>query len=160
MYAGPYVTLEPLRAFVVEDEIDICGYVLGALDTKKFRERFIAEWLPPLQKRYSDPQGDLTTWTLDEQIYHQIHHPWQDFYKALEPYPSHLHIDLLPRAQNQGNGKRMMQTLLEALKKAGSVGVHLGLDVRNTRALHFYKKIGFQILKDESLQGIYLGMRL
>ena len=160
LYAGPYLILEPDLAFVLEDEQGVCGYILGALDTLDFQKRYLDKWLPPLQERYPDPTGDETHWNKTQKIYHQIHHPDLNFLPIFEFYPSHLHIDLLPRAQGQGNGKRMMQTLLETLKKAASVGVHLGLDARNTKALHFYKKVGFQILKDESLQGIYLGMVL
>jgi ribosomal protein S18 acetylase RimI-like enzyme len=162
LYVGPYVTLELSLAFVLEDEIGVCGYVLGALDTKKFRERFVKEWLPRLQKLYLDPQGDPKTWTLDEQIYYEIHHPKTEVYKALEPYPSHLHIDLLPRAQGQGNGKRMMQTLLEALKKQGSRAVHLGMFASNTRAFHFYKRMGFHVVEDAEFPKdiLYLGLVL
>jgi hypothetical protein len=43
LYVGPYVTLKPSLAFVLEDELGVCGYVLGALDTKIFRERFVGE---------------------------------------------------------------------------------------------------------------------
>jgi ribosomal protein S18 acetylase RimI-like enzyme len=162
LYTGPYVTLEPSLAFVLEDNLGVSGYVLGALDTKKFRERFVKEWLPPLQKRYPDPPGDETHWTLDEKIYYQLHHPWTDIHKALEPYPSHLHIDLLPRAQGQGNGKRMMKTLLEALIIKGSPAVHLGTNPRNDKAFNFYKKIGFHVIDDSTLpkRTIYMGLVL
>ncbi len=151
LYVGPYVTLELSLAFVLEDDLGVGGYVLGALDTKKFQERFVTEWLPPLQKLYPDPQGDKTTWTPDEQIYHQLYHPWRGIYKALEPYPSHLHIDLLPRAHGQGNGTRMMQTLLETLVKKGSPAVYLGMRPENQRAFVFYKKMGFHIIEDAEL---------
>lgn len=160
LYAGPYVTLEPSLAFVLEDDLGVCGYVLGALDTKVFRERFVKEWLPPLQQRYPDPQGDETIWTPDEQIYHELHQPWLEIYKALEPYPSHLHIDLLPRAQGRGNGTRMMKTLLEALVKKSSPAVHLGTNPKNERAFIFYKKIGFHVIEDAALpkSTIFMGL--
>jgi ribosomal protein S18 acetylase RimI-like enzyme len=162
LYVGPYVTLEPSLAFVLEDNLGVCGYVLGALNTKNFQERFIKEWLSPLQKLYPDPQGDPKTWTRDEQIYHEIHHPQLEVYEVLEPYPSHLHIDLLPRAQGQGNGKRMINILLEVLKAKGSRAVHLGMFASNTRALHFYKKIGFHRIEDAAfpMDILYLGLVL
>jgi ribosomal protein S18 acetylase RimI-like enzyme len=160
LYTGPYVTLEPSLAFVLEDGIGVCGYVLGALDTKTFRERFVSEWLPPLQSMYPDPKGDEKTLTPDEQIYHEIHHPWLEIHKALEPYPSHLHIDLLPRAQGQGNGTHMMTTLLNVLREKGSRAVHLGTNPRNERAFVFYKKIGFHVIEDAALpeRTIYMGL--
>jgi GNAT superfamily N-acetyltransferase len=116
--------------------------------------------LPPLQKLYPDPKGDETIWTRDEQIYHEIHHPKTDVYKVLERYPSHLHIDLVSRAQGQGNGKKMMQVLLETLKGQGSKAVHLGMFVSNTRAFHFYKKMGFHVIEDAEFPEdiLYLGL--
>jgi ribosomal protein S18 acetylase RimI-like enzyme len=162
LYVGPYITLEPSLAFVLRDDLGVCGYVLGALNTKKFQERFVKEWLPPLQKIYPDPKGDETTWTLDEQIYHDIHHPKTEIYKAIEAFPSHLHIDLISRAQGQGNGKRMMEVLLDALRQRGSSAVHLGMFASNHRALHFYQKLGFQLLKPEEFpkEILYLGKHL
>src|SRR2546430_13446667 len=40
-------------------------------------------------------------------------------------YPSHMHIDLLPRAQGRGFGRRMMDDLMTKLRGRGSRGVHL-----------------------------------
>ena len=52
----------------------------------------------------------------------------------LGEYPSHLHIDLLPRAQGRGNGRALMETFLAALTERGSPGVHLGTSPQNVRA--------------------------
>lgn len=51
-YTGPYVTLQPDLAFVLEDDEGVCGYTLAALDTHAFYERMTAEWLPPLQAKH------------------------------------------------------------------------------------------------------------
>lgn len=160
LYAGPYVALEPSLAFVLEDDLGVCGYVLGALDTKVFRARFVKEWLPPLQKIYPDPQGKSELWTLDERIYYEIHHPRLEIYRVLEPYPSHLHIDLLLRAQGQGNGTRMINRLFNALREGGSHAVHLGTGQKNERAIMFYEKLGFHIIQDVSLpkRTVYMGL--
>lgn len=159
IYVGPYVTLEPELAFVLEDAQSVCGYVLGALDSAVFYQRVVSEWLPDIQKQVPDPPGEAKDWTPTEQLYHEVHHPDISLPKALKAYPSHSHIDLLPRAQGQGNGKRMMVKLLEALKKQTSPAVHLGMHPDNDRAFHFYKKLGFQVLDDPSLDKgtLYLG---
>ncbi len=159
LFVGPYMALEPDFAFVLEDEQGVCGYTLGALDTITFQKRYLEEWLPPLQKKYPDPTGDEDSWTEDQKIYHQLHHPEVDSPKVLESYRSHLHIDLLPRAQGQGNGKKMMQALLQALQKAGSSGVHLGLYTRNTRAFKFYTTLGFEVLETNQ-DTTYMGKQL
>lgn len=58
-------------------------------------------------------------------------------------YPSHLHIDLLPRAQGKGNGRALMTTLLTLLRSRGSTGVHLEMAPTNVGARTFYEKLGF-----------------
>src|SRR5690606_16031906 len=65
IYVGPYLELEPELAFVLEDASGVCGYVLGALDTKSFDEAFATRWLPPLRAVTPDPQGDPATWNAD-----------------------------------------------------------------------------------------------
>jgi ribosomal protein S18 acetylase RimI-like enzyme len=60
-----------------------------------------------------------------------------------EAYPSHMHIDLLDRAQGRGFGRRMMEAGMDSLRRRGSPGVHLGVSVRNEPALEFYRKLGF-----------------
>ena len=58
IYVGPYLHLEPAFALMLEDELGVCGYCLGALDTPKFFHRFVTEWLPPLRRDFPAPTGD------------------------------------------------------------------------------------------------------
>ena len=39
VYLGPYVTLEPELAFVLEDDRGPAGFVVGALDSRRFEAR-------------------------------------------------------------------------------------------------------------------------
>ncbi|MEX2541055.1 MAG: GNAT family N-acetyltransferase [Trueperaceae bacterium] len=163
LYAGPYVTLEPELAFVLEDRDGLCGYVLGAADTRRFHRRMVESWLPPLQLALPEPHGDERQWSRTARIYYRLHHPELVYPEALEPYPSHLHIDLLPRCQGRGNGRRLMERLLEALVELWSPGVHLGVGSANRRAHGFYEAMRFVELfrqGDDGHQSIYLGRRL
>lgn len=58
-YASPYVHLSPELAFVLEDsEGHACGYVLGALDSDLFYQRYVNEWLPKMRQLYPNvPSG-------------------------------------------------------------------------------------------------------
>jgi ribosomal protein S18 acetylase RimI-like enzyme len=159
VYVGAYLKLEPELAFLLEDDEGVCGYVLGALDSREFYRRYEAEWLPPLQARIPAPGGEAANWSPTDQLRHLIHAP--DLF-CPEPYaefPAHLHIDLLPRAQGQGMGRRMMDTLLARLTELGSPGVHLGMHATNTRAQAFYTKLGFHELVRVG-ESLYLGRRL
>ena len=78
-------------------------------------------------------------------------------------YPSHLHIDLLDRAQGRGLGRRMMEMQMDQLRQRGSPGAHLGVSMVNTPAIGFYQKLGFKELLrvGEGQSGcIYMGKRL
>ena len=55
IYAGPYITLEPESAFVLEDEMGVCGYIIGALNTNSFYNKVKSDWLPKLQKNKQTP---------------------------------------------------------------------------------------------------------
>lgn len=159
LFAAPYAIYEPELALVLEDAQGVCGYILGALDSDAFYARLERDWWPALRGRYPEPQGESQAWSPDERLMHVIHHPRRALPKTLKPYPSHLHIDLLPRAQGQGWGGALMRALLGRLREKRSPAVHLGVAAGNTRAQGFYSKMGFHEIVREG-EGIYLGMRL
>jgi ribosomal protein S18 acetylase RimI-like enzyme len=96
-------------------------------------------------------------------IHHLYHHPDYFYPEPYDAYPSHLHIDLLPRVQGQGYGRELMGQLLERLRERGSPGVHLGMSAVNDRAYGFYRALGFSELAREGSGesgSIYMGLRL
>lgn len=163
IFVGPYLAFEPELSLILEDADGICGYALGALDSRRFYERYETEWRPQLCAQFPEPAGDPAHWTRVQQVYHGYHHPDYFCPEPYECYPSHLHIDLLPRAQGRGYGRRMMDLVMDLLRQRGSPGAHLGVSALNTRAQGFYRKLGFQELvrvgkgRDAC---IYMGKRL
>lgn len=169
VYAGPYLALEPSLALVLVDDGQgthnggevVAGYALGALDTVAFVADWRRRWLSALatdRPELRDPAAAEAT--PGDRVHNLLHHPELMVPSELvEKYPSHLHIDLLPCAQRQGHGRRLMTVLLERLRAAGSTGVHLGLDARNTGALVFYRRLGFHDLH-VSASAILMGQRL
>ncbi|HSC61490.1 MAG TPA: hypothetical protein VLC29_09665 [Rhizomicrobium sp.] len=143
IYAGPYAVLSPETAFVVEDDIGVGGYIVGPLDTHSFERQLESDWWPELRTHYADPPEPRSDWTPDDRLAHMIHHPPKTPKRISEPYPAHLHINLLPRLQG-GWGKRMMDTWLAAMRERGSPGAHLGVGMRNERAVKFYLRYGFK----------------
>lgn len=144
LWAAPYVLLEPDHAFVLDDGTGVAvGYVLGTVDAEGFEERCEREWWPALRERYPlRPDGD----SLDDLLVALLHHRWPPEPDVSGPFPSELHIDLLPIAQGRGWGRRMIATVLGSLRAAGSKGVHLGTAAANTRAIGFYEHLGFERL--------------
>ena len=163
IFVGPYLAFEPELSLVLEDDHGICGYALAALDSRRFYARYEAEWRPALCARFPDPQGDPAGWTPAQHVHYAYHHPSYFCPEPYHLYPSHVHIDLLPRAQGCGHGRRMMEQLMSALAQCGSPGAHLGVGALNTRAIGFYQRLGFEVLlRVDSRSGasVYMGRRI
>jgi len=149
IFAAPYGVLEPEHAIVLDDGTGrAIGYVLGALDTAAFEARCEAEWWPPLRERH--PLGSAAV-PMDELLVAIFHHPSTTEPEVLADYPSHLHIDLLPEAQGQGWGRRMMTAMLDLMAAAGSRGLHFGVSARNHDGLAFYDHLGIERINDEPM---------
>ena len=159
IYVGPYLQFCPDLALMLEDEQGVCGYALAALDSKNFFDRYETEWRPNLVQEFARPTGDEENWSRLESVYETYHEPDYFCPEPYDEYPSHLHIDLIERAQGKGHGRRVMEQLLAMLTKQNSPGVHLGMSASNERAYGFYQKLGFQELTRDN-ESIYLGMKL
>ncbi len=146
IWAAPYALFEPSLAFVAEDSQGVGGYVLAALDTAAFEQRLEQEWWPGLRARYPEPSAEMAADGVsgaERQAVHIIHHPWRSHRDLVQGYPSHMHIDLLPRMQGRGTGRQLIQTLSDALRAQRSRGLHLFVGDRNKRARGFYGHVGF-----------------
>ena len=151
VFAAPYGLFEPSLAFVAEDEAGVGGYIVGALDSREFEVRLEADWWPALRERYPAPPAELPPdqWTPDQRAAGFIHVPLTVPAELAEKYPSHLHINLVPRLQSQGLGQRLMNTLIYALRERGSVGLHFFVWPANQRAVGFYRHLGFTMISAE-----------
>jgi GNAT superfamily N-acetyltransferase len=164
IYAAPYALFSPELCFVVEDEAGVGGYILGALDTRAFEALLEREWWPTLRPLYLDPAGSPpASWTADQTRSWQIHHPRPTPSHIVDPYPSHLHIDLLPRLQGRGVGRELMGRWLAKATALGSVGAHLGVGSANSRGVGFYRALGWRDLEPErsaTARTTWFGMKL
>jgi ribosomal protein S18 acetylase RimI-like enzyme len=162
IFVGPYLKFEPDLSLLLEDAEGICGYAFAALDSQTFYDRYEREWRPQLVSEFPMPGGDRSKWTRVQQVHSWYHEPDYFTPEPYEEYPSHMHIDLMARAQGRGYGRRMMEQLMTKLRERGSPGAHLGVSAINTAAQAFYKKLGFHELirtgaGDQAV--IYMGRR-
>jgi ribosomal protein S18 acetylase RimI-like enzyme len=154
IWVAPYAILEPEHAFVAEDAGGVGGYVVGALDTSAFEQRQEREWWPHLRARYPElsPEASERLTESERFAIGDIHRPWLCRPDLAARFPSHLHIDLLPRLQGRGLGRRLMATLVSSLRDHGSRGLHLFVARGNERAVGFYRHLGFtQVPADDAL---------
>lgn len=155
-YAAPYAVLEPDLCFVLTRAGIPCGYILGTRDSAHFADRCEQAWFPPLRERYPVPTPADTS--PDAHLIRLIHtgHRAHDDTAA---YPAHLHIDLLPEAQGQGWGRKLMETFLARLRDVAVPAVHLGVSKRNPNAIAFYRRVGFRTITEDEW-GQTLGLPL
>jgi ribosomal protein S18 acetylase RimI-like enzyme len=148
IYAAPYGVLSPRTVFVAEDSQGVGGYIVGTPDTSGFEARLEVEWWPGLRRLYRDPSArPRADWSLDELMSYRIHHPSRTASEIAEPYPAHLHINLMPRQRGRGVGRRLIERWLGAVRETGAQGAHLAVGAANLRAIRFYRACGFRELE-------------
>ena len=142
VYAAPYPVADPGLTWVVTDDEGVAGYVVGTADSQAFARWQEESWWPPLRERY--PLRPAVEGYLDHELRQAVHQGTTYDPAVTDPYPAHLHIDLLPRAQGRGLGRTLIGTLVAALRARGVPGLHLGVATRNTGATAFYGRVGFR----------------
>lgn len=144
VYAGPYPIADPALTFVAADAGGVLGYIVATADTFAFETWLEENWWPALRERYpiemaADPADGSQDW---QRVAH-IHRSRPRHDELYDRYPAHLHIDILPRGQGAGLGRRLMTTLLDALRARRVRGLHLGVGSGNPGAFAFYRAMGF-----------------
>ena len=145
LFAAPYAIFEPELCFILLKNYTPSGYVLGTKNSIKFYEQCEKNWYPELRIRY--PMPPKNNMSLESNFIRYLHQN-QVLPEGLENYPAHLHIDLLPIAQGEGNGRKLIEAFLTKLQSQNVQGVHLTVSKNNQNAIGFYSHVGFQKLKE------------
>lgn len=155
-FAAPYTVHDPSLCLVLEDEAGACGYILGTADTRPFLDWFNSTWLPLLRARHGGlrPRTGASDGWLIDRLQEDVPVP-----ACAGDYPAHLHIDLLPRAQGKGQGRRMFEAWNLIAASRGASGVHLGVASRNTGAILFYERVGMHRIPNDYGATLF-GLRL
>jgi ribosomal protein S18 acetylase RimI-like enzyme len=155
-FAVPYAMHDPTLCLVLTDAAGPCGYILGAADTRAFVTWFNQYWLPDLRAKYRgfEVRADACDSWLVRALAEDAKVP-----ACADEFPAHLHIDLLPRAQGAGWGRKLVHAWMDLAAAKGARGFHLGVSKENRRAVAFYERFGLQRLRDDGGAWLY-GMRL
>ncbi len=155
VYVGPYLARGQGTQLVPVDASGAAGYLLSTDDTVELESWAESSWWPALRTRYAR----LHDGSRDDRLIRLIHEPAPADPAIVRDHPAHLHVDLLPRTQGRGMGRRLMERLLAELRERGVEGVHFGVDGRNTRAAGFSEHLGFARIAD-GRWGLVRGLRL
>lgn len=113
--------------FVSVEDKDVLGYIASTPDSDEQEQIYMKQ---------SSLKMDLSRDILGD---------------LLLDYPGHLHINLTSKARGKGVGSLLMKTMEMKLKSEGVKGVHLGVMSDNEKAVTFYKKNGFKLIKKHIL---------
>ncbi len=143
VYATPY--LEGPGGFCLVWDVDgePHGYVLGTSDTVAFQRWFVEDWWTRVGPRHLGRSAD------DVGLHDAAADPARMLGPAVDEYPAHLHIDLLPDQQGQGAGRRLIEAACAHLSDAGVAGVHLVAERANEGAQAFYPRVGFEAVAED-----------
>ncbi len=153
VYATPYLHGPGGFALVWDVDGQARGYVLGTSDTRSYQEWFTSHWWPSRREAHP-PRTDGDNWLIPE-----AENPERMLISAVDEYPAHLHIDLLPDQQGQGAGRLLIDACITLLRERAVPGLHLVAETANAGAQAFYPRVGFEpIAVDETT--VTFAMRL
>lgn len=149
-----FPSFDPEACFVAVDDSGgverAVGYIVGAADAAAQARHFSRRFVPRIALRLFLHDS----WRHPESFRQTLH-----FLRAAKAspfpnpdFPACLHTNLLPVYKGQGLGRRLMETFLAALRGRGVAGVYLETSERNRKALPFYRKLGFELAREEEAE--------
>jgi ribosomal protein S18 acetylase RimI-like enzyme len=145
IYLNPYMDLEPDSLFLAASGGRLVGYLSGCLNSSRLPseedrmrraiKRHHLMLRPRLAAFFARSTADLM-WAAAR------HQPTAKGFDDAR-WPAHLHINVAPEARGTGAAQVLMDTWLDRLKTAGSPGCHLQTLCENTRAVSFFRRMGF-----------------
>ena len=150
IFSSYYIDYERENCFVADDGGRAVGYIIGTADTERQQAEFNHLVIPKVIKRmflntlFSNPRDVIFLLGLRGLKEYEAALYAGDLLKR---YPAHLHINLLPEYQRDGLGGALMEAFEEKMRKAGARGIHLVTTEENRKAVPFYKKRGYEVVK-------------
>lgn len=168
-YGLYYLKYEPELAFVALLDGHVMGYIIGTRETSRYRKHMQETILPSCMRRVSrlrfgiSSNGDGQFGLGDEErsieralVASMMTEDDDSVQNQIELlYPAHLHINVDPDVQRGGLGSSLMKTFLSRISEDGVRGLHLITTQRNTRAIPFYKKLGFDMVYSRTAHSIW-----
>ncbi|QRW20641.1 Fungal specific transcription factor domain [Rhizoctonia solani] len=142
IYGELYFVVAPSFGFVLvrtqpDGREEILGCILGTPDTRKFEPAIDEQWFSQLRSDYPQNPYPFNSTQADRVMIDRIHQPETTPPEVLATTRAHIHIDLLPQAQRQGWGSKLMGKAVNYLKKQGCDSLFVGIEPRMHAAVHF-----------------------
>jgi ribosomal protein S18 acetylase RimI-like enzyme len=151
LFTAHYLEHEPRHCFVADDGGTVAGYIIGTPDTESQREAFARLTVPKIVRRAFTTtlfRHPADVWFLLSLRDHEEYERGLYSEELLSSFPAHLHMNVSPDHQRRGLGSALMARFLAHMKKEGVPGVHLVTSTENRKALPFYEKEGFVLVRE------------
>lgn len=151
-----YTDVESGASYVIEDEGEVIGYLLGCLDSTK-HGRWVAATLQRRILFKALAHADLIrpgTAPMAWRLIADWNREKPVFGETDEDHPAHLHINLLPSGRGRGLGGLLVSTYLERLISEGIPGLFLETTVENENAVAFFRSQGFVAVSTAPSPGV------
>ncbi|GAA4937072.1 hypothetical protein GCM10023224_17570 [Streptomonospora halophila] len=145
VYLTPYIDLDAGSVLVAEDGGALVGYLAGCLDGAAFpsEEQRMAEAIRAHRLVLKPgPAAFFARSLLDTAWAGVLRRPAAGTFDDPR-WPSHLHINVAEPARGTGAAEGLMRTWQQRVAESGSPGCHLQTLVENTRAVRFFRRMGF-----------------
>lgn len=145
VYLDPYLDSAPESLFVATVDGVLVGYLTGCLDSPEFpsesarMDRAVPEHRLIVKAR---PAAFFARALLDTAQAAIRRAPTAGEFDDPR-WPAHLHINMLPSARSTGAAAGLMQRWFDRLDASGSPGCYLQTLVESTRAVRFFRRMGF-----------------
>ena len=131
-YIDPLVKQPPTFGFVLvssnsEVREEILGYLLATTDTRRHQAIIEEKCYAPLRPKYPNDPYPTGSTARDQFIINRIHKPLIRPQHLVDMTPTHIHINILPQAQRQGWGVKLIDYAVNHLKQMGQSGLFLGI---------------------------------
>jgi GNAT superfamily N-acetyltransferase len=165
IYCHQYPYISSQTCFVLESETGkAVGYILGTPDTASFATQWRQDFPRVLAKLaeigvehppdYAAEGREKPKFEDDAAaslLYEACYKPEEMLNVGIaglwEKWPAHFHVDILPEFQRLGWGRKLIETMMGALRDAGARGVHLGMEAPlggSNGVEKFYASMGFE----------------
>ncbi|XP_067884793.1 protein O-GlcNAcase isoform X2 [Heterodontus francisci] len=115
-FLGHFLTLSPDYCFVLQDEEELCGCALGALEIRSFLKGCEAAWFPAMQEKYSKPTA-LNNLTPTQELLMFFHNEKPSYPESLlYHFPSLIQLSVNPLMQDSSEARNLVICLMTALK--------------------------------------------
>ncbi|MFP7707654.1 glycoside hydrolase family 3 N-terminal domain-containing protein [Trueperella sp. LYQ141] len=153
IYTYPYLEYAPELVHILDVDGQAVGYIVGVANVPDFARWWDTHWIAYLRRRYGLPSAELPA--RERALIAKGYDPQSMVAPWHTDYPAEFHIDMLPVVQGRNWGSKLIESFRQAVAPFAP-GIAIGVGARNTRAVAFYRKLGFHTLHTHE-SGTYRG---